>query len=88
MSSSRDEKTVQPSENTFYHMVRAMHLAGRCVDCGECERACPMSIPIRKINRYLLKRAEERFDIHPGINAEDKCMFGTYDVGDPGDEIW
>ncbi len=82
------EKSVNQRENMFYHMVRGMHLAGRCVDCGECERTCPMGIPIRKINRFLLKRSKERFGIFPGINVEDKSMFGTYDVGDPEEEIW
>lgn len=83
-----NEDSVKLRENLFYHMVRAMHLAGRCIDCGECERACPMDIPIRQLNRFLTKQAKERFDIEAGLDEEDKSMFGTYDIDDPGEEIW
>ncbi len=80
------DKTVDVSNNMFYHLVRAMHLAGRCVDCGECERVCPVNIPIRKLNRLLLKSAKDRYKIYPGMNPEDKPMFGSYDIADP-DEV-
>lgn len=83
-----NEKSVEFSENAFYHLVRAMHLAGRCIDCGDCERACPMDIPIRKLNRILLKSAKKRFKVFPGINVDDKCMFGTFELEDPQEEIW
>jgi len=83
-----NEKSTNLKENLFYHMVRAMHLAGRCVDCEECERVCPMDIPIRKLNRFLIMRGKERFKVTPGINVDDKPMFGTYDLEDPGEEIW
>jgi ferredoxin len=83
-----NEKTVATPENTFYHIIRAMHLAGRCIDCGECERVCPMDIPIRQLNRFLIKAAKERFKIRAGMNAEDKPMFGDYDIGDPEEMIW
>lgn len=82
-----NEFSVKLRENLYYQMVRAMHLAGRCVDCGDCERSCPMGIPIRKINRFLLKRAWDRFKTEPGINVEDPRMFTSYDVDDPQEKI-
>jgi len=83
-----NENSVELPENIFYHAVRALHLAGRCIDCGECQRVCPMDIPVRLLNRFLIKRAKERFKVVPGINADDKPMFGAYDTGDPEEGIW
>ncbi len=43
------------AENQMYHMIRALHMAGRCVECGECERVCPVDIPLMLLNEKLSK---------------------------------
>jgi coenzyme F420-reducing hydrogenase delta subunit/ferredoxin len=54
------------NEKRAFHLGRAYHLAGRCVGCNECERVCPMDIPISLINLQLAKEVERTFGYRPG----------------------
>lgn len=54
-------REVNLADNWMYHVVRAMHIAGRCVECGECERACPVGLPLMLLNRKLIKDINELF---------------------------
>ncbi len=49
------------SDNLMYHLVKASHMAGRCIECGECERVCPVNIPLMLINQKLIKDVNEFF---------------------------
>ncbi len=55
------------NEKRAFHLGRAYHLAGRCVGCNECERVCPMNIPISLLNRVLAKEMESLYDFRAGI---------------------
>ncbi len=55
------------SDNMMYHLIRASHMAGRCIECGECERVCPVNIPLMTINQKLIK----------DINS----LYGPYEAG-------
>jgi formate dehydrogenase subunit beta len=76
------ETTPRPAGNTAWHIVRAMHLAGRCAGCAECERVCPMDIPLNLLNRKMAKELKELFDYEAGFEVLDKGPLARYDEKD------
>jgi len=75
IADQQEPKWIEPSAklsaNTMWHLVRAYHLAGRCADCGECERVCPQEIPLRLLNNALEKAVNEMFGVRPGTLPEE-----------------
>jgi coenzyme F420-reducing hydrogenase delta subunit/ferredoxin len=60
---------IELDEKRTFHLGRAYHLAGRCIGCDECERVCPVDIPISLLNRMLAAEMEERFGYQAGLAA-------------------
>ena len=54
------------NEKRTFHLGRAYHLAGRCIGCDECERVCPVDIPISLLNRLLAQEVERAFGHRAG----------------------
>jgi len=81
------DKSPVSSENFVYHLVRAIHLAGRCVDCGECERACPLEIPLRLLNKKMEKEAKELFGYEVGMDPTQPSLVSSFKDEDPEDFI-
>ncbi|MGI6452288.1 MAG: 4Fe-4S dicluster domain-containing protein [Syntrophomonadaceae bacterium] len=74
------------TDNMMYHIVKAFHMAGRCVECGECERVCPVDIPLMLINSKLAKDANEFFGPYEaGIEYIEgkKPALSVYSLQDP-----
>ena len=55
-----------PPENPIFHLTRAVHMAGRCIDCGLCNEACPADIPLRTLYKKVADIIAQEFDYRPG----------------------
>jgi ferredoxin len=76
------ETTPRPAGNMGWHIVRAMHLAGRCAGCAECERACPMDIPLNLLNRKMAKELKELYGFEAGLTPVEKGPLARYQEDD------
>jgi formate dehydrogenase subunit beta len=65
-------------EKAFFHVMRAYHLAGRCVECHACDQACPMHIPLSLLNRKIAKEVQELFDYVAGSDPEIPPPLATF----------
>lgn len=68
--------------NMEWHLMRAMHLAGRCVNCGECARACPMDITLNLLTYNLIEGIEKDFNAKAGMKADDTYALSTFKPDD------
>jgi len=73
---------IELPEKYFFHTFRAMHLAGRCVECNECERVCPMDIPLSLLNRKLVKEVNEMFEHRGGMTLDPSPFVTILDDGE------
>jgi Na+-translocating ferredoxin:NAD+ oxidoreductase RnfC subunit len=78
---------VNLSENTAFHVMRAFHMAGRCVECGTCANACPLNIPLLDLYQKVGKDAQELFGYTAGLDPEAQPLLSTFSVDDPDDGI-
>jgi formate dehydrogenase (coenzyme F420) beta subunit len=80
-------RSVAYSENVVFHLARAYHLAGRCAGCGECERVCPVHLPLMLLNRKLERDVKELFAYTAGTDPQQKPLFSSFNPKDPDDFI-
>lgn len=81
------ERSATRADNIGYHMTRALHLAGRCIDCGECERVCPVNIPLRLLNTRLERESRETFGYEPGAAIDLPSLVSSFRDDDPNNFI-
>ena len=76
------ESSPHPRSNFAWHISRALHLAGRCVDCGECERACPSQIPLGLLSRKVARIVLDRYGYTVTDDPSKQTPVGTYQLDD------
>ena len=69
---------INSKEGKFFQLIRVMHLAGRCTECGECERACPQNIPVLTLMKKMNRVVSKLFNYTAGMDIEQKPPLLTY----------
>ncbi|MCL6589035.1 MAG: 4Fe-4S dicluster domain-containing protein [Firmicutes bacterium] len=68
-----------------FHLGRAMHLAGRCVECGACERACPSGVKIRHLIQDLNQFCQELYGYQAGLSPDETPVLAVFQLNDRED---
>ena len=74
-------------DNLMFQVTRNIHVAGRCTDCGECERACPVNIPLRSLTREMYEIVNELFHYTAGMDKDVPPLMATYETTDSEDLV-
>jgi ferredoxin len=80
-------KSQDPLDIRTFHFLRAYHCAGRCTDCGACERACPVGINMRTLTKKLNKDCLEQYGWEAGMSLESRPALDIYNPNDPDEFI-
>lgn len=80
-------KSQDPMDIRTFHFLRAYHCAGRCTDCGACERACPAGINMRLLTKKLNKDCLEMYGWEAGLSLDSRPALDIYKTNDPEDFI-
>jgi len=67
-----------PTDTLFFHVIRLNHMVTSCVGCGLCQEACPNSVPVFRIFRFVGSKVQPTFDYVPGRDVEEELPLTTY----------
>jgi ferredoxin len=80
-------KSQDPIDIRTFHFLRAYHCAGRCTDCGACQRACPVGINMRVLTKKLEKDCTALYDWEAGLTLDSRPPLDFYRPDDPEEFI-
>ncbi len=80
-------RTDDPADAMFFHLLRFMHLGGRCTGCGACVRACPQGVDLRLYNDFLRELVKKEYGFEAGMDADGAPPLSCFKQDDPNDFV-
>ncbi|GHU67338.1 hypothetical protein AGMMS49983_18350 [Clostridia bacterium] len=77
-----DQVDADRATKIAFHLTRAMHLAGRCTDCGACEKVCSSGVNLQYLYRGISEFLEESFDFRAGVEPEARPVMNSFNPDD------
>lgn len=79
-----------PPEPLAFHLIRAMHLADRCVGCGACQESCPSGLPLLALHLAVRNALRERTGYLSGTSALSPLLTAGHEGGIAGmnEPLW
>jgi formate dehydrogenase subunit beta len=74
-------------DNLIFQVTRMIHVAGRCTDCGACESACPVNIPLRGLSKKMEEIVGELFQYRAGTDKDAPPLMASYESQEAEDLI-
>ena len=71
----------------MFQVIRNIHVTGRCTDCGECERVCPVNIPLRSLTKEMYDIVGELFNYKSGMDKDAAPLLTAYELEEAEDLI-
>jgi formate dehydrogenase subunit beta len=68
LAQKRKDKNINKET---YQLTRIAHVADRCVECGNCDNNCPMSLPLSLYFQTLNESFKKKFNYCAGESIED-----------------
>lgn len=77
-------KQFNTNEARYFGVIRAFHTGDRCIECGECERVCPMGLPLMRLMHKQVRDIDTLFGPYAGggLAAGGKDPLRTYRTND------
>ena len=67
-----------PADMLLFLITRMAHMAHSCVQCGMCEEACPMEVPVFRFFKATSAQVQGLFNYEPGRDLEEEIPIATF----------
>lgn len=68
-----------PPETLLFHLGRMLHMSLSCVSCGQCEDACPTSVPVSQLFSLVGDKNQKAFKYVSGRSLGEELPLRTYE---------